>query len=871
MSRKSSHLAGLFALFLLAGCGGDSPTGPGGGGGGGNAIALVSGSGQSTGTGGALSSPLTARVTSGGAPVSGVSVTWAVATSAGPGATLSATSTTTDASGNASVTFTVGSTPGTYTVTASITGGSVTFSATAVARVAATVSAVSGSGQAGTVSTTLPAPFVAEVRDQFGDPLSGQAVAFAISRGASGTPGVTPASATTDSGGQASATLTLGSKNGTYGVRATADTASVEFLATASGGVADLIGVTAVTPDTMTEGGTATIMGTGFSPTASANSVWIDGRAATVTAASDTMLTVTVPDFSDVCLPRRAAAVQVALGPDSAGVFGSQVKPGLPVLSLAPGADTVVAGAGVGCVQLPGHAAGAEYEVTASLAPVGFAATAARVSVNGRGPLVSLRMPGAPAPAARSVRPARRAARGPMLDSMLVRYRWEERLREMEQPLLPAIRARAAGAFGLAGMPPTVGDTATFGVSCTSQPSVHAKAVSVGTAAAIFEDTTAGGAYFTTAQYDSIAAEFDTLVFRTDTAYFGAPADIDGNGRVIMLFTPEVNALTPGNYSAGFVAGFFCGTDLIGANNAEMFYLVVPDPTGTFNPNASDSLSASTVRTNSINTIAHEFQHLINAQVGGGGAAPIWINEGLSQLAEEVNGHAFLGFSPGSELAAADLTGANFPRFVQWYSANFLNLSFVLVGPADTAGLVQQNDPINVNDPNGSFRMRGAAWSFLRYALDRAGGSEAVLTKALVAGTGDARANISSVTGVPFEDLVADWHAMLSVEDRADLGGVPRTSLQLTSYKLLDLYANISLDAASNPGTLQFGYPLAPLARDLAATGSVTPLLYPGTAEMLTLSASGAGSGGTGLRFEAASGADLPMSALPRLVIVRTK
>ena len=57
----------------------------------------------------------------------------------------------------------------------------------------------------------------------------------------------------------------------------------------------------------------------------------------------------------------------------------------------------------------------------------------------------------------------------------------------------------------------------------------------------------ANPAGFTDADYASLGATFDTLVFATDAANFGSPTDIDNNGdRVILFFTHAVNELGQG-------------------------------------------------------------------------------------------------------------------------------------------------------------------------------------------------------------------------------------------------------------------------------------------------------------------------------------
>jgi autotransporter-associated beta strand protein len=107
-------------------------------------LALTSGNSQSGSAGTALASPFVVTATDAyGNLVSGVNVTFAIASTPGgaTGQSLSATSTTTAANGQASSTLTLGNSTGAYTVTATssgLTGSPVTFTATATGKLAVT-------------------------------------------------------------------------------------------------------------------------------------------------------------------------------------------------------------------------------------------------------------------------------------------------------------------------------------------------------------------------------------------------------------------------------------------------------------------------------------------------------------------------------------------------------------------------------------------------------------------------------------------------------------------------------------------------------------------------------------------------------------
>jgi adhesin/invasin len=182
-------------------------------------VVLVSGNGQS-GTVGASINPFVVKVTdSGGTPVSGFVVAFAVTSGGG---TLSARSVATDAAGQASSTLTLGPISGTNIVSASaagLTGSPIAFSATGLAGAAARFALVSGGNQTGPVSRGLASPLVVKVTDAGGNPVLGISVTFAVTAGGGS---LSAGSVNTDASGQASTTLTLGPTAGANAVSATA-------------------------------------------------------------------------------------------------------------------------------------------------------------------------------------------------------------------------------------------------------------------------------------------------------------------------------------------------------------------------------------------------------------------------------------------------------------------------------------------------------------------------------------------------------------------------------------------------------------------------------------------------------------------------
>jgi adhesin/invasin len=215
-------------------------------------IASTLGNGQK-GTLGAILQPLVVTVRDFyGNPIPGSTVTFSILSVPGTatGQNLTVSTATTGSTGQASTVLTLGSQVGDYIVTATsagLSGSPVMFTATAsVLSVASTLAMASGNNQTGVVTSTLGAPFVVTVADQFGAPKSGVPVQFALSGAPAGATGqqLTNTTAATDVNGQASTTLKLGTKSGNYFVNATSGSLSgspVAFIAKAVSGAASVV------------------------------------------------------------------------------------------------------------------------------------------------------------------------------------------------------------------------------------------------------------------------------------------------------------------------------------------------------------------------------------------------------------------------------------------------------------------------------------------------------------------------------------------------------------------------------------------------------------------------------------------------------
>jgi hypothetical protein len=364
------------------------------------------------------------------------------------------------------------------------------------------------------------------------------------------------------------------------------------------------------------------------------------------------------------------------------------------------------------------------------------------------------------------------------LDGMTPRQSLELAFRAYEknvlQPRMAGARAAYRNRATYATVPTTVGAAVTLNGSatgCTNPNNRAAHVVAVSNRAIIVADDANPSGGFTSAEYASIAATFDTLVDPIDRNAFGDPTDIDGNGRVILFYTPTVNELTPAT-SQGVVEGFFNPRDLFpttatsslqacaGSNYAEMFYLLVPDPTGTINGNVR---TKSNVIRSSIAVVTHEYQHLINASRriyvnNAEDFEEVWLNEGLSHIAEELLFYRVSGLQSRTNLDAATIKAsqARVDAFNQHQIGNFGRYIEFLKKP-------ELSSPYADND---SLSNRGAVWSFLRYAADRKATTDGTIWRELVNSPSIGMVNLNQVFGTGIMTWFRDWSISVYADDK---------------------------------------------------------------------------------------------------------
>jgi hypothetical protein len=356
-------------------------------------------------------------------------------------------------------------------------------------------------------------------------------------------------------------------------------------------------------------------------------------------------------------------------------------------------------------------------------------------------------------------------------------------LRGMAASARAAYRQRNAGGARLqvSPTPPAVGSLLQLNTSldaCSNPNPVTGRVAAVSQRAIIVADTANPANGLTDADYQHVAATFDSLVYPVNVETFGAPQDVDGNGRVIILYTREVNELTPANVGY-IVGGFFYARDLFPrqesttapffcptSNYTEMFYMLAADPTGVVNGNQR---SVQDVFNSTVGVVGHEFQHLINASrrlyvVGTEEFdEDVYLNEGLSHIAEELLFYHRAQLAPRMNLGTSILAQGSAAR-----------QSFILFGQQNYGRYVEYvrnpetQTPYNDDDELGD---RGAAWAFLRYVADRRNGNDQQLWYNLVNNDVTGLANLQEVLGQDPVPLFRDFTVSVYTDDA--VAGIP--------------------------------------------------------------------------------------------------
>jgi len=690
----------------------------------------------------------------------------------------------------------------------------------------------STNGQSAPAGARLPLPLAVIARAVSGDTVPRAQIRWQVTSGAGAT--LSDSVTLTDGNGRGEVVLTLGTTAGEYRVQATVATApdaAVTLTATATAPPA----LTSVTPSSFTGGDTLVLDGSFLSATADVD---IGGAVASVITGSTSQLTVIAPPCLAPGPVQIVARVDGAASNAVSGTFTSSLGP----RGLAVGAYAAIDPAQLsGCATFP--AATGPDTVEYLLAPqstTGIPGASAVYRLAGDSVVVVLQ-------------PAAAAATTPL--PYAARFHDALRRQEAEAARLPR-PALAPALLAPAGGPSvSVGDQRTFQV-CNSIPcssvddfaSVTARAEYVGQHAALFVDLAAPSGGFTAADLQSVGALFDDDLYEVDTQAFGSESDVDQNGVTIILFTPEVNRLTPKNQCAtSIITGYFFGVDIDPAfqgdsrsNRGEIFYALAPDPSGTI----TCSLSTDLVRRLVPVTFVHEFQHMISYHqhvlVRHGDAEVLWLNEGLSHVAEEL---AALRF---------DAQGRD-TLFSRFAIGDLYNGYLYLRDPGATFTLPGTG--------TGSLEERGASWLFLRWLLDQYGGP---LTRRLVETDRVGADNVTTASGTAFDRLLTQWFLANWVSDLSGFTAPAR--LKYSTWRFRTTFSSLHDQL---PSRFDRPFPLVPAIVG-PGTFQLDGTLRAGSGDYVRLRQA-PGEPGFTLRMTAPDGTPVSASVIPRLNVIRIR
>lgn len=704
------------------------------------------------------------------------------------------------ANGRASTTWTLGTATGAaHEATASLTGGSIstTFNATATAGAADSIVAESGGGQVAPENLALPDSLVVRVADRFGNLVPGYSVNWAVTAGGGS---ISPLSVNTGSDGLAAAEWTLGA-TGPQTVEAQASTAitgtPVEFSATAI-----QLTLTSVSPDTMVEGASAVLTGDGFDLTLANNTVMIGGVAAAVTAASQTSLTVTVPAFD--CKPTRTVGVQVTVGGGTSNTISHPLQPAAFV-NLAVGEQFIITDPADFCFQFAASGSSEAYLIgTQSLSETPSNLTVTR--------LLAESGQAAPAPPIALAFPAtgRAVWSTQVLDPAAERrsrHRLAEaRVRDADWAVLATTSRSWAGrrsAQLLVDSTVIVGDTVAdirvwdFNTgSCDNFNGITTVVRAVGTRGIWLEDVANPADGYTQADFDSLSNYFDDVIFDTDTAFFGDPGDRDGNARVVIVVTKEVNLLA--TTLLGFVGScdFFLRSQLPASNEGEFFYVKAPDPTAIH----GSTYTLASAFADAPFLIAHEFTHIIQfgRQIVANAAFTRWLLEGQATLAEEMVGHVVAGRVAAQNFGHSVAFNTGGVDDIDWYSNAFIDMARyyglstsgtkIAEAPHECTWIGLESE--GNNGPCFSLRaVYGTPSMLLGWMSDHFGptfaGGGAGIQKALIDEVEGGFQRLENVLGRSADTLLAQWAASLYIDDRITPAD---TLLTHPSWNLFDIF-----------------------------------------------------------------------------------
>lgn len=616
--------------------------------------------------------------------------------------------------------------------------------------------------------------------------------------------------------------------------------ASTETTAGAVSSVAPQ--VTAVSANPMVPGTAVTLTGYNFSATPASNVVMIGGRQATVTAATPTQLTVTVP-----CVASGNVAVQVTEG----GRMGAPYTAPLQVAqrTLAVGQSVIMANASeVECNELAAPGTAAKYVM--AVYNIGTTPTSS----------IGFQVSADDAAGARVVNPAAFApAVAPALDFGDPAARLADRRHAELMAKNEAEGRRLAARFAgdrrmrtnvVSADPVEPPVTRSFRVSninsasvCNNYYSVNATRVYYSGKIAIYEDdaTPAGlraSANAAMQDYynrigDQFNADMEPIVRDNTGDILRRDASTDNNGVLVALFTPVINNNFPG------VAGFVITCDLYpndegttntnrASNFGEYFYAYQPTVVGTgYNSFTPDSWYRS-IRA----TFIHESKHVASnvARISNGAQTEnAWLEEGTARHVEELwartsiynvawKGNTGYGTAGSPNYIYCDVRPSTAACTASNPRRPSLNMQRHFSSLYNFLGSSATYSPFGASAADGSSTWYATSWSLVRFAVDRYGASDAAFLGGLTQAQERGTANLAARAGVPLAQVMGGWALSLYADDYPGIAS-PSADMQMPTWNFVNIYAGLKTDF---PATYSRTTPIPATALSLGSVGTVS-------------------------------------------------
>lgn len=293
---------------------------------------------------------------------------------------------------------------------------------------------------------------------------------------------------------------------------------------------------------------------------------------------------------------------------------------------------------------------------------------------------------------------------------------------------------------------PRLGATRTIHVTVPEGgEAIEARVISVGEHAVIWADTTHPTSLDLTFA-EQFRADFENVILPRARQVFGTEPDIDGDGRIHLVFSKLTRERG---------VAFFSGCDLLGtlagctvSNRGEYLYLTPPD---AIDPPYNTASAIKEILTHELSHLLHFNRKLLKNELSEWPDS-VYAAEGIGALAQDV-----VGYQSGNlYVAKAGLDGID---------------SFSLADVLDTR---EREDA-----PDGV--LRGAAYLFFRYLYDRAGGDTVnglevqsrggpAFLRALLDARESVAAALPAVGRASHAELGLDFFTTLALSNREQLG-----------------------------------------------------------------------------------------------------